>query len=127
MLPNEQTFLDAQNLVGRQDNSSNLRAIIDDAIQLSIKMCIADAVHDNTVIENVQRLQSRSSHLLNILAGQLRIVQDRASLKTCQNTCQEVIQEVEKDVLAVETEMVCKSDFTTKSTVNNAFNISFCP
>ncbi len=108
-------------MVGRQETISKLRSIVDEATQLSIKMCIADAVHDNTIIENVQNLQSRSLHLLNILVGQLRNVQDRASLIKCQNTCKEVIQEVEKDVLAVETEMVCKAEFATKSTVTVCF------
>jgi hypothetical protein len=100
-----------------QGNFPNLRSTVEEITQLSIKMCIADAVHDNTVVENVYGLQLQSLHLLNILAGQLRNIQDRASLQDCQNTCKEVIQEVEKDVLAVETEMVCQSTFTTKSTV----------
>jgi hypothetical protein len=119
MLSNEPADLGINTLVGRHGNfsSSSLRSIVDEAAQLSIKMCIADAIHDNTIIENVQDLQSRSLQLLNILAGQLRNIQDRASLKSCQDTCKEVIQEVEKEVLAVETEMVCKADFTTKSTV----------
>jgi hypothetical protein len=107
-------------LVEKKDNFSDLRAIVEDATQLSIKMCIADAVHDNTIMENVQNLQSRSLDLLNILSGQLRNIQDRTSLKNCQDICNAAILELEKDVLAVETEMVCKADFATKSTVNRA-------
>jgi hypothetical protein len=116
----KQPVLGSNTLVGRQGNSSNLHETVDEAIQLSIKMCIADAVHDNTIIENVQNLLSRSLHLLSILAGQIHDIRDRVSLKKCQGTCNEIIQEVEKDILAVETEVVCQSEFATKSTVSSA-------
>ncbi len=84
---------------------------------LSIKMCVADAAHDNKIIENVQKLQARGLDLLNYLTEQIQIISNRTSVEICKRTCKKAIEEMEKDVLNVETEVMSKGDTLSKSTV----------
>ncbi len=80
-------------------------------------MCIADAVHDNTVNENVQTLQRRVSKLLEQLGSEIPSIADRAAVETCVRLCRQAMDEIRADVLTVETEMIVKSEFSTQSTV----------
>jgi hypothetical protein len=87
-------------------------------------MSIADAVHDNKIVENVQSLQQQSSVLIQELRDKLEVL-DRSSpleIDACLICCSELHNEVDKDVLRVATETCTKgSGFSTKSTVNLTF------
>ena len=80
-------------------------------------MCVADAMHDKTVNENVHRLQSSVGGLLEQLSMAIISITDRASVEHCLRLCSQAIDDVQVDVLTVETERVVKSEFSTKSTV----------
>lgn len=80
-------------------------------------MCVADAVHDSTVNENVHRLQRTVSALLEQLSNEINLITDRASIEKCLKICTLAIEEIQADVLTVETEKVVKSEFSTQSTV----------
>lgn len=86
-------------------------------------MSIADAVHDNKIVQNVQGLQKRGSVLIQELKEKLEIV-DRSSVSEiddCLSLCSELYSEVDKDVLHVVTETCSKgTGFSTKSTVRQS-------
>jgi hypothetical protein len=121
----EPTFLGINALLG--GNNDSLRAIVEQATVLSIKMCVADAAHDNKVIENMQQLQSRGSNLLNELTEHIHNITDRASVEICKRTCKKAIEEMEKDILNVETEVMSRSDVSSKSTVKSSSLILLPP
>lgn len=83
-------------------------------------MSIADAVHDNQIVQNVQALQQRGSVLIQELKDKIEIL-DRSSaseIDSCLSCCSELHNEIEKDVLSVATETCAKgTGFSTKSTV----------
>ena len=111
----QQSFLSINRLIQGSDNA--LDKIVDDAATLSIQMCVADAMHDNKIIHNVQRLQSRSLHLLEGLSEHIKIISDIASVQQCKRMCKETIDEVDRDCLSIETEILCKGDSSSKATV----------
>ncbi len=98
-------------------NKDPLLPIVEDVTSLCIQMCIADAMHDSKIIENVQNLQAHSLVMLSQLSDQIQNVTDRASVENCKRICMKVIEEVERDVLAVETEVVSSTNASPKSTV----------
>ncbi len=108
-------------------NKDPLLPIVEEATTLCIQMCIADAMHDSKIIENVKNLQSKSLLMLNQLSEQIQNITDRASVEHCKRVCMKVIEEVERDVLAVETEVVSNTSASSRSTVNCNFEstISF--
>lgn len=121
------SFLGINVMIGAR--ASSVRSIIDETIQLSVKMCVADAVHDNTVNENVQTLQSRVSKLLEQLGSEIPSITDRAAVEKCVHLCRLAMDEIRADVLSVETETIVKSEFSTQSTVGELFikiNIDLC-
>ena len=85
-------------------------------------MIIADAVHDNKIVENVQGLQQRGTGLIQSLQDKLEFL-DRTSansLDECLLLCSDLLNEVEKDILHVATETCSKgAGFSTKSTVSD--------
>jgi acetolactate synthase regulatory subunit len=82
-------------------------------------MCVADAAHDNKIIENVQNLQARGQSLMNDLTVQIQNISDCASVEICKRTCKKAIEEMEQDILNVATEIMSKGDISSKSTVKN--------
>ena len=112
----ESSFLNRSWLVGAEISSA--RYIVEETLQLSIKMCIADTIHDKTVNENVHRLQRVIGDLLEQLSSEIMGITDHASIEKCLLLCSQAIKEVQADVLTVETERVVKSEFSNKSTVN---------
>ena len=81
-------------------------------------MSIADAVHDNKIVENVLSLQNRSSRLIEEL--QEKLADGLATdVGACLLLCTELSDEIEQDVLQVATETCSKGKgFSTKSTVS---------
>ena len=113
----QQSFLGINRLLQASDSDSTLIALVDEAATLSIQMCVADAMHDNKIIHKVQSLQSRSLHLLDDLSEQIKMISDSASVQLCKHICKEIIDEVDRDVLSFETEVICKSNSSSKATV----------
>jgi hypothetical protein len=112
----QSSFLGINRLI--QGSGNALDKIVDEAATLSIRMCVADAMHDNKIIQNVQRLQSRSLHLLENLSEQIKMISDSASVQHCKRLCKETMEEVDRDVLSIETEVLCKADSSSKATVS---------
>jgi hypothetical protein len=113
----DSSFLGIGSLLG---GSASLASILEETVQLSKSMSIADAVHDNKIVENVQGLKQRGSELIRELQDKLGIL-DRSNaseLDACLLCCSELYNEVDKDVLHVATETCTKgTGFSTKSTV----------
>ncbi len=112
------SFLGINRLIQGSDNV--LDKIVDEAANLSIRMCVADAMYDNKIINNVQRLQSRSLHLLEDLSEQIKIISDGVSVQQCKRMCKDIMDEVDRDVLSIETEVLCKGDSSSKATVRSS-------
>ena len=70
------TLQDRANLA----NDSNAATIVDSCIHLWTRMLIADTVHDNKIVENVQLLQEDCTSMLNELRQCLS--KDREARKT---------------------------------------------
>ena len=83
-------------------------------------MSIADAVHDNKIVENVQNLQKKSIEMLDSLSGHIEGLEQSPaeSAEAGLSVCSELLAEIQKDILQVVTETCAKgSGFSTKSTV----------
>jgi hypothetical protein len=90
---------------------------MEETIQLCKNMSIADAVHDNKIVENVQTLQNRSALLIEELQEKLS-EGPATDVEACLLLCNELSGEIEKDILHVATETFSKGKgFPTKSTV----------
>jgi hypothetical protein len=112
------SFLRFNTLLGGKGGT--LGSTVDEIVQLCKSMSIADAVHDNKIVENVQNLQKRCSDLLTLLNTNVEGLElsSPESVEACLSICTELLTEVQKDVLQVATETCSKStEFTTKSTV----------
>jgi hypothetical protein len=96
---------------------NRLQRVLDETIKLSIKICVADAVHDNTIAEKVKNLQARSLPLMNLLTEQVQSITDRASMLRCKRTCEQLMEEVRMDVLSLPTDMPTDGVSSTRSTV----------
>ncbi len=98
----------------------SVTSILEETVQLSKSMIIADAVHDSKIVENVQGLQQRCGSLVRSLQDKLEFL-DRASpasVDECLLLCSDLFSELEKDILRVAIETCSKSTgFATKSTV----------
>ena len=98
-----------------------MTSILEETVQLSKNMSIADAVHDNKIVENVQSLQQQSVVLTQELQGKLEYLDPASSesVDACLLLCSDLLNEVEKDVLHVTTETCSRgTGFATKSTVS---------
>jgi hypothetical protein len=102
-------------------NKDPLLPIVEEVATLCIQMCIADAMHDSKIIENIQNLQSESLLMVNQLSEQIQNITDRASAEHCKRTCMKIIEKVESDVLSVKTEVVSNTNASSRSTVNCTF------
>jgi hypothetical protein len=92
-----------------EEKSNRLQLLLDEAVRLSIKICVADAVHDNMIAEKVKDLQSRSLPLLDALKEQVRNIPDRASALRCRRACEQLMEEVRRDVLSMEADLLSTS------------------
>ncbi len=109
-------FQNIDSFLGSKD--APLASVIDEAQQLCIKMCQADAVHDCAIVENIQSLQQRCLSMLQTLYDDIKAASDADMIDQCKHTCAKLVHEMQCDVLSVETEAVVSSnDFKTKSTV----------
>jgi hypothetical protein len=109
------SFLGISRLIQGSDNI--LSKIVDEATTLSIQMCIADAMQDKKIYHNVHRLMSKSLHLLDNLSEQIKIISDSATVQQCKLLCKETMDEVDRDVLSIEPEVLCKGDSSSNATV----------
>ena len=103
LLPSEPSSQGANAITAEKFN--RLQLVLDEAVKLSIKICVADAVHDNTIAERVKSLQSRALPLLNALAEQVRGITDHASVLRCRRSCERLMEEVQRDVLSTEADV----------------------
>jgi hypothetical protein len=106
------SFLGFRNFLGSSPTSSE--SLVEEAAQLCKSMCIADAVHDLKIVDNVQNLQSRSMEYARALRANLEQMEIEYSIQLCTD----ILNEMEKDILHVTTETCTKtSESVTKSTV----------
>ena len=95
-----------------------MASILEETVLLCKNMSIADAVHDNKIVENVLGLQNRSARLIEDLQEKLS-EGPATDVGACLLLCTELSDELEKDVLQVATETCAKGKgFSTKSTVS---------
>ncbi len=108
-------FLGINTFLGGSGGS--LASILEETVLLCKNMSIADAVHDNKIVENVLNLQKQSGHLIEELQEKLS-EGPATDVGACLLLCTELSSEIEKEVLQVTTETCSKGKgFSTKSTV----------
>jgi hypothetical protein len=95
----------------------SIHSLLEESERLSLKMFVADSIHDCTVRENVLRLQERATELVRQLATAIAAITDRASVEDCLRLCSQAMTEVHKE-MTVESEKGTKDDCPTISTVS---------
>lgn len=110
----DNSFLGFRSFLGSSSNSPE--SLVEEAAQLCKNMCIADATHDIKIVDNVQKLVSRSKDLVTRLRGKL----EKLDVESSVQICADILIEIEKDVLHVATESCSiSSESATKSTVSS--------
>ncbi len=98
--------------------ASSASSLVQEIVKLSQAMSVADAAHDDKIVDNALDLQANCAALLARLSAKLDVPLDERGLDACLSLCAELQRELERDVLSVATMTMAKSaDFSTKSTV----------
>ena len=110
-------FQKIDSFLGSKD--ATLSSIVEEAQQLCIRMCQADAAHDCAIVENIQSLQQRCLGMVQTLFERIKEANDTDSIDQCQHICAKLVHEMQCDILSIETEaVVSRNDCKTKSTVH---------